>query len=178
MRSLGGAACAVGGRSFLVELLGGLVVLGAFLASNEAGQLEDLSGLHDGFEPLGDTSLGHTLAGEGGLLLGDDLARLGLAEVLLGEAAGGLGAGALPDLPLLADGGGSLDLLGLLGLLGDLSLGLLGGLLGGSRSGARGFLGRSLSGFLGAFASHFEGWCGVGNVVFGVMFGYDYPRNL
>ena len=138
------------GCSFLVELSGGSVVLGTFLAGNETLELQGLSGLHDGGEPLGDTSLSHPSSGEVGLLLGDNLAGLALSEVLLTEATGGSLAGTLPDLPLLADLGDSLGLLGL-SLLGG---GLLRDLLG--RSGSRSLLGFLSSFSLSTFTGHFS----------------------
>merc|ERR1712072_416938 len=123
-----------------VESSGLSVVGGTLLAGDETFQLEGLPGGHNSLEPSGDTSLPHPSAGEVGLLLGDDLAALGLPEVLLAEATGGSLPGALPDLPLLANLGGSLDLLLPLGGL------LLRGLLGGSGSGP--LLGRFLGGLL------------------------------
>lgn len=170
-----------GSAALLVVRFGLSVVGGAFLAGDETLQLEGLSGSHDGFEPLGDSSGLHPLPGEVGLLLGDDLAALGFSEVLLGEAASGSGAGAFPDLPFLADNG---DLLGLsLSLFGWLLAALFGLLLGGlgSGSGLLGFLGGfSLSGFLlSSFSGHFWvwmwcwGWC-----VFLIVFGYEHARYL
>ena len=84
------------------------------------------------------------------MLLGDNLARLGPPEVLLGEATSGPLAGALEHLPLLADNG---DLLGL--PLADNSLlgsGLPGGLLGGPGAGP--LLGRGSSSGSLSFTGH------------------------
>ena len=157
----------LGSLHLLVEGSGLPVELGTLLAGDETGELQGLPGGGDSLAPLADSAGSEPSAGVQGLFLGNDLAALGLPEVLLGETTGGPLSGALPDLPLLADLG---DLLGL-PLPGGLLLGsLLGSLLGGPGPGP--LLG---GGFLGSFSGCFSsGHCRLGLWCWFCRFGVLY----
>ena len=146
----------LGACGYLVEvLLGEFVVLGALLAGNEPGQTEFLAGLLGGLDPLVQSGVLELLLSVLVRLLGDDLAPLVHAQVLLGETTLGPVNGAAPYSshgPVLDSGlagrAGLAD--GALGhLLGGFAggpsalgrsgrLGLAGGLAGGSAGGALG----------------------------------------
>merc|ERR1719334_1334139 len=83
----------------IVVALGQLVELGALLHGNESGDAELGAGLLHGGGPLAQAGVLVGLLAQLVLLLADDLPRLILHEVLLGQAALGPVCGAAPDAP-------------------------------------------------------------------------------